>query len=300
MRYIPPANSVIAWQPRFTAPGIAQACATEVILYFDANPTIKQCSLSVNDASGYSEDEILTTGFNSIGLRNASDLYFAFANAVIAEVNGRRPDLADRTYACLAYRETYDPPSFPISPQLIPFVCDERYVWVDPAQRAAGVVHLESWAAVSARTGLYDYAYGSRYCVPRMYQGVLSDIVRTAAANHAKAGFLEWGITFGEGPKAQTMLKLMWDPNTDVAAADSAWYAGVAGPGAARLTDFYGVWERVWTEQVPQTAWFRGSADLTYSRFENGTYLEAVSDADMAQARSHLNAAIAAAPTAAQ
>lgn len=293
--YIPPPGRYTGWQPRFGAETVVDILADEIIAHFDANPDAQQLALSANDSSGYSDDDVARVGYNSVGLPNMSDLYFTLLNDVILTVNRRRPDLSGKTYGALAYREVFDAPTFPVDPQILPFVCQDRSNRVDAEWRARDNAHLEAWSASTERFALYDYSYGARYAVPRLHQATTQDLYRTAADLGVRGAFVEWQTTWGEGPKPQAMLGLMWDPDYDVPAEDRAWYELTAGAGATHLQRYFAVWDDVWSDRILDTTWFGASKQITYGRFDNARYLDAVSDDTMATAKQHLARARAAA-----
>ncbi|RAV18988.1 hypothetical protein DQG23_22840 [Paenibacillus contaminans] len=296
----PPAPGVkYGWQPCFTAQGTVDAAVYGILNYFSANPGASSYSLGVNDAGGYCEMDPSHPNYpnrmNSIGLTDMSDIYYNWVNQVVEQVTAVYPD---KWFGLLAYQEVMDPPSFPLHPQVIPFITKDRLTWVDSEVRQAGHDQTGQWQEKAAQLGWYDYLYGAMFFVPRVYPHLMADNYQYAAEHGIAAHYAEIYNNAGEGPKAWLSAKLQWNPYADVDTLLNEWYERAVGAAAAPdLAAYFELWERFWTERVPASDWFQASKNNTYMPLDDAFYLSMVTEEDMAESRRLLESVMAKAVT---
>lgn len=287
--FIPPDTKRSGWNPRFTAPGCVEETIKNVIAYFDARPAVESLTLKINDLGGFSEDEINPTKLNSFGFPTISDIYYRWVNDVIDGVSAVHPD---KYYGLLAYRETADPPSFPLHPRAIPFMTRDRYGWVSDKVRSADMAMIEAWRDIAPATGLYDYTWGGSYCAPRTWREAMGESMRFGSTHHAVTYYAEAAQNWGEGPKRWIQARLLWDPNQSVEVLFREWCTRVAGnAGASHLIAHFNLWEEMWRDRVPATPWFTFAAHEMYFPFYEAGYLQVVTPSDIATLRGHIDAA---------
>ncbi len=292
-RFLPPDNNAHRWQPCFTAPGIVEEAVKNIIAYFEAHPEATSYSLGANDSSGYCACENCLARIsgeeNFLGRVDYSDLYYDWANQVIAGVLERFPD---KWFGCLAYSEVAAPPkNVSIHPRLIPYMTYDRMKWKDAELRETGKALTREWHAKCPVLGWYDYIYGTPYCLPRVWFHWMAEYYRFGRDNGVRAMYAEAYPNWGEGPKLYVSLKLQWNPDADVDALLDEWYARCAGPEAAPfLKQYYAHWEDFWTRRVLDSAWFTKGGQ--YLAFANPGYLREVTPEELAQSRQWLEAAV--------
>ncbi|MFO8012064.1 MAG: DUF4838 domain-containing protein [Phycisphaerae bacterium] len=297
-RFVPPPGEHAHWQPCFTAEGLVEEAAKNIIAYFDAHPDADSFSLGVNDSSGHCECEACRARDpkepNFLGRRNVSDRYFAWSGAVVERVLAKHPG---KRFGCLAYSEVAQAPGrVKVHPAIVPFMTYDRMKWVKPAIREAGHAATRAWRAASPTVGWYDYIYGTPYCLPRVYFHHQAAYVRWAQEAGVRAWYAEAYPNWGEGPKLYLLLRLLWDPSRDADAVLDEWYARAVGPEAAPLlAEYYAHWEDFWTRRVPETDWWRDRGQ--YLPFNRPAYLAAVGEDDIAESRRLLEAVVAKADT---
>ncbi len=297
-RHLPANNQEHGWQPCFSAPGLAEEAAANIERYFAAHPQASSYSLGANDSSGYCQCEACQAqqagAKNFLGLRDCSNSYFAWCNAVVQRVRQRYPD---KWFGCLAYSEVAQPPDrVRIDGHIIPFMTYDRMKWIDPALRAEGQAMTRRWRQASPVVGWYDYVYGSPYLVPRVWFHRMAEDYRFAQSVGVKAVYAEAYPNWGEGPKLYLMLKLLWDPQADVDGLLRDWYVRAVGPEAADdLAAYYRLWEDFWTRRILQSKWF--SKRGQYLAFYHPGYLDDVTDGDIARCRQLLERVVALAHT---
>ncbi|MBP1991882.1 DUF4838 domain-containing protein [Paenibacillus eucommiae] len=296
----PPApNVTTGWQPCFTADGTVQAASESIIQYFNENPNKTSYSLSVNDVGGFCEANPahpnFPNKFNSIGLLDMSDIYYNWVNQVVAEVLSVHQD---KWFGLLAYQEVMDPPSFALNSRVIPFITKDRMAWIDDETKEEGHSQMEQWNAVANEIGWYDYTYGTFYVVPRMYQHLMAENYQYAYEHQVSSIYMEMYSNWGDGPKPWVTSKLLWNPNLDVNVLLDEWYSGAVGEiAAADLKAYYALWEQIWTERMKTSKWFNVAKGRTFMPFQDLSYLNAVTDEDIAESRRLLESVVAKAET---
>ncbi len=297
-RYLPSNDTDYNWQPVFTAEGIVDEVARNVIDYLQAHPQVQSCSLSINDSDRYDDAFFQASpGTNFLGFANLSNPYYEFCNRVAEQVllTG-----VDKYFGCLAYSHVAAPPAgFQLHPRIVPFMTYDRMKWCNPEIRDRGQKATLEWNAAADKVGWYDYLYGAVYCVPRVYPHLMQEYLRFGYANGVRAAYAEAYPFWGEGPKLYVYLRLLWDPYQDVDALLDDWYTHCVGEQAAPyLREYYAIWERFWTQEVPQLEWFKmGQQFLYFKRIE---YLKGVDPADVTRSRQLLDDCVAHTQTPAQ
>lgn len=275
---VPKPGVQINWQPAFSNPATIEVAVARIISWFDANPGAESFSLGVNDGGGYE------TGVDPV------DAYYRWVNAVASGVTAIHPG---KRFGLLAYHAIEPVPSFNLHPSVVPFFTQDRLAWADPATRLRSQQLLRQWREKASALALYDYVYGWPYLVPRLHQSVLADALRFGVSVDVAGLYAELYPNWGEGPKPWLLARLAWDPSADVEALTRHWCRlAVGGAAADHLRAYFAVWERMWTERAVGTPWFLPGA--TYQDFTSPRYLAAVSADDVVEARSHIDAVLAA------
>lgn len=285
-RFLPPPNTE-DWQPCFTAPGLVDEAAKNVIAYLDTNPRIKSYSFGINDTSQdrwckceNCRKEYLE-GEKFMGMPSYSDIYYKFVNAVIQKVLVKHPDT---WFGCLAYNNTGAPPvNLRLHPRLIPFVTYDTMQLLDPERRKYFENFIDAWGKKCTFIGRYDYTYGADHVPPRIYIHHWADHVRWARDHKVKAWYAETYPFFGEAPKYYVMAKIWWNPDRDVDSILAEWYRLAFGKAAAPMKSYFDHWENYWTRRVPQSSFFQVVKGEQFLLGSLG-YLEKLKPADVAKA----------------
>lgn len=296
-RRLPVRQNEQNWHLCYSAEGLVDAVSDLIVRNFTSHPEYASISLGVSDAPDRDYcrcDPCLAKrgqGLNSLGYPHYSDMYYQWANQVVEQVLAERPG---KQFGCSAYREVTDPPSFPLHERLVPYLTWELLQWVDPSRREAWKAQVGAWSKQARHFGHYEYMFGEQHMhVPRLYPHVLADYLRYANERGAVGFYAETtgskaDTVWYAGPQPYILLRLLWDPRADVDALLQGWCAAAVGPDAApHLEAWFRQWERIWTEQVPQTAWFE-TGSRTYLKFNSDNYLAAVQPEDLAHGEEHL------------
>lgn len=285
-RHIPAVGETDGWQPRFGATGLADAIAEQIMTQFQKTPTVTSISLSINDGGGHSDDDFDGTKRNSLGMADASTSYWSLVNDVVDRV---APELPPTMKFCaLAYASVTDAPTFRMHPSVVPFLCYDRYGWVDPQTKAVDQARTEAWYAVSDNVSFYEYAYGAFYALPRVHMRALADAYRWAGQRGLSNVYAELYPNFvGEGPKNLLYTKLLWNTDRDHRAILHEWTDQAVGRRAAgHLRAYFDEWERFWEKDVPQSDWFH--QERMYFAFSDSSYLALTSRHQIAGSRRKL------------
>lgn len=259
------------WQPTFTEPSTVDR-AVEYALQKFTDPKVLSISLGVNDSQGFSDlDPDDPSGINSQNVMGKSEVYFTWVNAVAAEVAQTYPD---RLIGCLAYNATADPPSFPLEPNVVPFLTRDRYGWVDSTIETSEKQRQTAWEAVANKVGWYDYMYGTPYVIPRVYPHLLDEVYAYGLSHSTIGAYAEVYPNWGEGPKPWVHLKKLWNPALDVDTLLTDWYQRAVGSSAAPyLAQYYTLFENFWMQNVPSIEWFQSRRTFNYFNFADPHYV---------------------------
>jgi hypothetical protein len=264
------------WQPNFSAPGIVDEGAKQIVKYFAEHPDAPTYSIGMNDSTGtfdQSPESLARRNGrkNSQGKQDVSDDYFLWANAVATRVLQKYPG---KWFGTLAYHELTDPPKpeIGVHDQIIPFMTQERLRWIDPKLREIDQQNTLGWSKVAKNLGWYDYVYGMFYLVPRTWPHLMQEYLAWGADHHVTFFTSELYPNWGEGPKGWVMAKLLWNPHQDVDVLLDDWYRHTAGNAAApKLREYYAIWEKFWTQDILQSKWWTGAGP--YLPFTSQEYL---------------------------
>jgi len=281
------------WQPVLTADGIVQEAVNRINAHFDRRGDAESYSLGMNDTHAW-DDSVMKGDVprNSIGNVDLSDYFFRWASQVAEGVLEEHPN---KWFGCLAYNEVTDPPrETKVNPHILPYVCIDRMMWIDPDARRADIDRTHAWQKVAPRLAWYDYIYGDQfYKLPRVYPHLMGEYLRFAneagvVAYYAEAYPTEAWI---EGPKLYVFFKLLWDPTRDVDAMLDEWCQLAVGPKAAvPLRAYYAFWEDFWMRRVPATDWFKtGIRRRCYLPMHDTGYFEALETDDLDTCQTWMN-----------
>lgn len=298
-RMLPSDDKEVRWQPNFTAPGVIDTAANEILSYFKANPDAKTFSLGLNDSDNFNEKGSVSKK-NLFGFEDRSDEYFRWANAVVQKVSGTYPD---KVFGTLAYNNVAEPPTnVKVAKGIVPFLCYERMRWANDKLRSEGEDLTKRWLQQAPELGWYDYDYGFAYLVPRVWFHEMQDYLKWGAAHNVKYYYAELYPDWAEGPKTWVTTKLLWNPNRNVDSLLNVYYKAAVGSAAApKLQAFYALWEKYWTKDIYNSAhadWYMVSQQ--YLPFSDLSYLADVPDSYLSQSDDLLTAAAQLAQTSQQ
>ena len=301
----PPANIVKLWEPCFACKEGIDEAVDFILGWMERNPDATSFSLGVNDCGGFCEcDGCKAMNGGSVTEKcrfdknypSFSNAYGRWCNAIAERVCRVHPDLM---IGFIAYRELIDPPDFKLHPNLVPSICLETLQRVDGDNLARFTALFDAWSEKASHIGIYDYAYGSSYKVPRIYSRLFRDFAALKLTKNPQFdGYMcEYGNPWHEGPKLYMQFKLLWNPAQDLDGLLDAWCRACGGDEAApHLRRFYDLWEEFWMgDAVKKTKWYTATVHFVYFWFTWQQYCYAIDAPRLESARSCIEKALAAA-----
>ena len=259
-RHLPATEDDYHWQPHLARPEVAAHAARAAAAAFACEPERPSFSLGINDTVRFDQGEATQALVQPLryfrGRPDYSPLVFAFMNRVAEQI---APEYPERYLGCLAYFWCENPPSFPVHSNVLPYVTTDRSQYYDAAYRAADLELMSRWAAAGGRAyGLWEYAEGVHFLVPRLPLGALAEAVREGWRRGAR-GYLaevdpQWGF---DAFKVWLLAQLLWEPARSPAVLADDFYAGCYGPAAGPMRRFFARCEAVWMAQPGPPYWLK-------------------------------------------
>jgi len=242
------------WQPCLANPEAARYAAQVARESFQRNPNASSFSLGMNDtaAAGFCECAACkaldpsnpTESKTPRGMPNYSNRFYTFTNRVAAELAKTHPD---KYLGCLAYHVTEPPPTFDVSPRVIPYLTAGRANWTDPAIREGDQRLIRGWCDKVPIVGIYDYYYGSGFISPRIFTGLTEESLKFAHRTGVRAFYAEIYSTWSlDGPKAWVASQMLWDVNQSAAELVDDFCCGLFGEAAPAMREYFQFLEQRW------------------------------------------------------
>ncbi|MEA3403781.1 MAG: DUF4838 domain-containing protein [Armatimonadota bacterium] len=256
-----------SWQPCMTDPGGVAHAADAAREYFAQHPMAESFSYGINDGHGYCECEQCRKvdrplpqwhGFSG----DKSILYYTWLNRVAENLERDHPD---KMLGCLAYSAVILPPTgMKLHRNIIPYLTSNRADYWDPAFRRQDQTMLARWSRTTNQMGIYDYAYGMGFAIPRIFNHLFQDAIQFAVDHGVKGFYAEvypnWGL---DGHKLYVMSRILWNPDVEIQPIVEDWNARMFREAAEPMSEYFALCERTWRENnVGHGHWaFRLAAD---------------------------------------
>ena len=185
-----------------------------------------------------------------------SPLVFTFMNRAAESLNHSHPS---RYLGCLAYFWCENPPAFPVHRNVVPYVTTDRSQYYDRDYRAADLALMSRWGASGVRAyGLWEYAYGQGFVIPRVDLGALADSVREGWHRGARGYLAEAGPQWGfDAFKVWMLAQLLWEPDRPVGELAADFYNGYYSAAAGSMRSFFARCEEQWMTQGGAPQWLK-------------------------------------------
>lgn len=305
------------WQPCFSNPLSVTIAVKNIFEILEKDPFepykpgVKRyyIELSCNDNGGHCECEkcrkVVGDRKNVLGRKHYSELYWNWVNKVTEAVTAKYPSLRVVAHA---YRETYEPPSFKLHPNIIVRHARELLSGViDPGEKTKIEKNFKAWCEKASLFFIYDYYENTpwpkgdyAYVLPRVHMKTYAEMLRMAYKYNIRGIYLESSHAIPiTGPAHYICARLFYDIDTDVDAVLRDWCEHAVGKKAAPcLEAYYRFWENYWLRpEIRRTNW-AGSAGSTYMILgEAGSYTYPLKREDLTVTRQLLEKVIANAGT---
>lgn len=188
-----------------------------------------------------------------------SNLVFGFSNRVAEAVREVHPQAHIGVLSYIPYQNV---PDFPLSPALVPFVCEDTSQFYDPAYADRTRALIQAWAAKGTDyLGVRDYYFGRGFFIPRIFNAALAQSLKDSHAAGARFFFSELDPVWGyDGPKAWLTTQLLWEVEADPQSLLREYYAAVYGPDpttVAAVERFFAATEEAWMAQSEPGAFLK-------------------------------------------
>ncbi len=249
-----PPDGTEGWQPCFANKEMAAWVGQKIVAYFDEHPTATSYSLGINDvgASGYCQ----CAGCQALDDRtkptfrdrpNYSNRVFTFMNRVAGITSQKYPD---KLLGCLSYANCEEVPSFPVHPNIIPYLTNDRAQWRDARFKRVDQDLLRRWARAARQLGVYDYYYGAGYVIPRFFPALSGESIKFCYGVGVRAWYAEiysnWGL---DGCKAWLASQLLWDVKQDPRKLVDEYYTSFFGAAREPMKRYWDRCEQIWMRQ---------------------------------------------------
>jgi len=255
-----PTKGDYRWQPDLTRDDVAAHAAAAASRHFDANPSDISFALGVNDSVRFDQSAATRAVVEPLrwfrGFPDYSDLVFGFMNRTAAALDAR---WSDKRLGALAYFWSENTPRFPVQPQVLPYLTTDRSQYYDADYRAADLALMRAWRLSGAETtGIYDYSYGSRFLVPRIYHTAMVETLAAAQSYGGGGYFAEINAHWGfDAFKAWATARVLWDGEADAGELEDEFFNGFYGPAAPEMRRFFDLCETRWMGQGGTPYWLK-------------------------------------------
>jgi hypothetical protein len=251
-RYDPKSMEDRDWQPNLAVKETADHAARVALDAFNRQPSVLSFSLGMNDTVRFDqgpETQSLVTPLKFYrGMPDYSPLVFTFMNRAAGTVSAAAPD---RYLGCLAYFWCANTPLFPMQSHVIPYLAADRSQYCDPGFRAEDLELMSRWGTSGVKIfGLWDYAYGEGFVIPREPVRALAEAIREGWRRGARGYFAEIIPNPGfDAFKAWAMAQLLWDPGLSLTDLEDDFFPGYYGPAQVPMRRFFEACQAQWMGQ---------------------------------------------------
>ncbi len=259
-RYRPVSASDRDWQPNLSLPAVADHASRAVLDAFSNETRTFSFSLGINDTMRFDQSPATRQLVEPLeyfrGMPDYSSLVFTFLNRAAAPVSRVA---AGRYIGCLAYFWCENPPPFPVQSNIIPYLTSDRTQYYDPNFRADDLDLMSRWGTSGVKAfGIWEYAYGSGFVVPREPVGALADAIREAFKRGARGYFGEVGLNQKfDAFKTWAIAQLLWDPELSISGLEDEFFSGYYGPAGAPMRRFFKECQAQWMGQGGLPFWLK-------------------------------------------
>jgi len=260
LRYEPAAVDDDRWQPNLASAEVSEHAAESAAAAFAQDPTKTSYSLGINDTVRFDQSDATRALVEPLqyfrGMPDYSPLVFTFMNRAASSLARTNPE---RYVGCLAYFWCENVPSFPVNSRVVPYVTTDRSQYYDRNYRAADLDLMSRWGRSGVTAfGLWEYAYGHGFLVPRMPLGALAGAVREGWHRGARGYKGEVGPQWGfDTFKVWMLAQLLWEPDRTVEDLANDFYRGYYAAASGPMRRFFERCEEMWMSQRGPPYWLK-------------------------------------------
>lgn len=259
-RYRPVSVDDKNWQPNLALPEVAEHAAQQAKAAFARDPALKSFSLGICDTMRFDQSAATRALVEPLkyfrGMPDYSPLVFSFMNRAAESLVRTNPE---GSLGCLAYFWCENPPSFSVQRNVVPYVTTDRTQYYDREYHAADLALMARWGKSGVKAfGLWEYAYGRGFLVPRMPLTSLAESVSEGWRRGARGYMGEVGPQWGyDAFKTWMLAQLLWEPDRPLEDLAKDFYSGYYAAAAEPMRRFFERCEQRWMMQVGSPYWLK-------------------------------------------
>ena len=259
-RYQPELADDGRWQPNLALAEVSAFAAGAAMNAFVRDTSRLSYSLGINDTVRFDQSDATRALVEPLryfrGMPDYSPLVFTFMNRAAENLAKTR---SDRYLGCLAYFWCENVPSFRLNSRVVPYVTTDRSQYYDNEYRAADLALMSRWGGSGVKAfGLWEYAYGQGFLIPRMPLAALASSVREGWQRGARGYMGEVGPQWGfDGFKTWMLAQLLWEPNRTLEDLSDDFYPGYFGGASGPMRQFFECCEEIWMMQPGPPYWLK-------------------------------------------
>ena len=291
-----PKHGAHNWQPCMTDPGAVRYAADAARQYWQEHPDRETHSFGTSDGAGWCHCP------NCFKLRAPkhqfggspspySNLYYSWLTKIAADLERTHPD---KLVGCLAYTNSVAPPSgIKMHPNIMPYITFSVADTYSPRRKAAARRIIEVWGGMVNQIGQYDYAYGERYVMPRIYHHLIQETLQHGLKHNLKGVYAEQYVNWGlDAPRVYATAALWWNPDVDLDALVDEWNERMFRGAAEPMKKHFARCERALYESRAHLKWPRA-----FSVFAKDALFDAYPPAVVKECTAYLDEAAQLAPS---
>ncbi len=294
------------WEPCYTAEGIVDEGAKQIIEHFDNHPDQYTFAFGVNDGGKPCECDRCREKNKNLPETCESQTYYEWVNAVVKEV---RKEYPDRYFGLIVYANVARmPENVVLDDHIVPVICWDLRYFADPVLGVHKTKQLLNDVSNMAPTfGWWNYTHAGHYFIPVFQARHVADSLKYLYEKGARTFHDEVynSPLYKNAPQEYIKWKLLRDITLDPDGLLNEWYALAVGEKAApHLAAYSALWEEYWTERVITSPWFKRAIEaedvVPFLWWSDCRYMDVLTRDDLRQAQKELDKAVELADTAKQ
>lgn len=268
-------------QPDLMNPLAARQAAKKAGEFFAEKPFAKMFPMGIADSSEFDERAPTLARKRGYfrGFPDYSEAVFEFSSKAARLVAQKHPR---KFVGCIAYLACEKPPPFKLPQNLVPYFTTDRANYFDAKYKSEDFKTLDEWGKAADNFGIYDYAYGAPYPLPREIGREIAAGIARAHRAGARLYYAELNPIFAyDAKKCAEIFAALENPSDANAPKRAAeeFFKKFYGPAADAVERFFGIAERAWLDNRAR----RGDATRWLGLFKLESSAEIFSDADIGE-----------------
>lgn len=250
-RFVPPLDKAGHFQPCISNPMTVDIAVEAASKAFDDG--VSCFSLGMNDVNNFCEcDKCDAMAPASIEGKNqrVAYAYAVWYNTIADRLKNKYPDkrLGTLAYASLS---SLPPGSIKLDPMIVPYLTRDSAQLFDEREVKEFRELVDRWSNIASKMGIYEYAFGVGFYVPRLYNRYLLKNIQEGYGVEADGFYAECGPNWSlDGHKYWFMSKMLWNRQYDIPTLKTDFYNHMFGTASPAMRDYFEFLEETWCTQT--------------------------------------------------